>query len=192
MLLNCGVGEDSFFYWCINLFIHSFIPFNSKQTQWLYFTQWIIIYYFCYNLSTFLILMIKFSQIVQWDPLQAGSCVILIISIVFGVLLVVHEDALGSFCAPQAWSHPHQEKTLEHPLDCQEIQLLHPKGNHSWVFIGRTDAEVETPIFWPPDEKNWLIGKDPDSGKGWEQEEKMTTEDETVGWHHWLDGHEAE
>ena len=136
--------------------------------------------------------MIKFSQIVQWDPLQAGSCVILIISIVFGVLLVVHEDALGSFCAPQAWSHPHQEKTLEHPLDCQEIQLLHPKGNHSWVFIGRTDAEVETPIFWPPDEKNWLIGKDPDSGKGWEQEEKMTTEDETVGWHHWLDGHEFE
>ena len=109
--------------------------------------------------------MIKFSQIVQWDPLQAGSCVILIISIVFGVLLVVHEDALGSFCAPQAWSHPHQEKTLEHPLDCQEIQLLHPKGNHSWVFIGRTDAEVETPIFWPPDEKNWLIWKDPELGK---------------------------
>ena len=102
--------------------------------------------------------MIKFSQIVQWDPLQAGSCVTLIISIVFGVLLVVHEDALGSFCAPQAWSHPHQEKTLEHPLDCQEIQLLHPKGNHSWVFIGRTDAEVETPIFlatWCKERTHW-------------------------------------
>ena len=75
--------------------------------------------------------MIKFSQIVQWDPLQAGSCVILIISIVFGVLPVVHEDALGSFCAPQAWSHPHQEKTLELPLECHETQPLHPKGNHS-------------------------------------------------------------
>ena len=121
--------------------------------------------------------MIKFSQIVQWDPLQAGSCVILIISIVFGVLLVVHEDALGSFCAPQAWSHPHQEKTLEHPLDCQEIQLLHPKGNHSWVFIGRTDAEVETPIFWPPDEKNWLIGKDP--WKDWRQRDYR-------GWDGWM------
>ena len=134
--------------------------------------------------------MIKFSQIVQWDPLQAGSCVILIISIVFGVLLVVHEDALGSFCAPQAWSHPHQEKTLEHPLDCQEIQLLHPKGNHSWVFIGRTDAEVETPIFWSPNVKNCLSGKD--ARKDWRHEEKGMTEDEIVGWHHQLNGLEFE
>ena len=84
------------------------------------------------------------------------------------------------------------EKTLESPLDCKEIQPVHPKGAQSWVFIGRTDAEVETPILWPPDAKSWLIGKDLDAGKDWEQEEKGTTEDEMVGWHHWLDGHEFE
>ena len=82
------------------------------------------------------------------------------------------------------------EKTLESPLDCKEIQPVHPKGNQSWIFIGKTDAEAETPILWPPDAKNWLIGKDPDAGKDWRQEEKGTTEDETVGWHHQLDGHE--
>ena len=84
------------------------------------------------------------------------------------------------------------EKTLESPLDCKEIQPVHPKGNQSWIFIGRTDAEAEAPILWPPDEKNWLIGKDPDAGKDWRQEEKGTTEDETVVWHHWLNGHEFE
>ena len=82
------------------------------------------------------------------------------------------------------------EKTLESPLDCKEIQPVHPKGSQSWIFIGRTDAEAETPILWPPDVKNWLIGKDPDAGKDWSQEEKGTTEDEMVGWHHWLSGHE--
>ena len=82
------------------------------------------------------------------------------------------------------------EKTLESPLDCKEIQPVHPKGNQSWVFIGRTDAEAETPILWPSDAKNWLIGKDPDAGKDWRQEEKGMTEDEMVGWHHWLNGHE--
>ena len=84
------------------------------------------------------------------------------------------------------------EKILESPLDCKEIQSVHPKGNQSWIFIGRTDAEAEAPILWPPDVKNWLIGKDPDAGKDWRQEEKGTTEDETVGWHHQLDGHEFE
>ena len=84
------------------------------------------------------------------------------------------------------------EKTLESPLDGKEIQPVQPKGNQSWVFIGRTDAEAETPILWPCDAKNWLIGKDPDAGKDWGQEEKGTTEDEMVGWHHWLDGHEFE
>ena len=78
------------------------------------------------------------------------------------------------------------EKTLESPLDCKEIKLVHPKGNQSWIFIGRTDAEAETPIFWPPDAKNWLIGKGPDAGKDWRQEEKGTTEDEMVGCHHQL------
>ena len=81
-------------------------------------------------------------------------------------------------------------KTLESPLDCKETQSVHPKGDQSWVFIGRTDVEAETPIFWPPDVKNWLIGKDPDTGKDWRQEEKGTTEDEMVGWHHWLNGNE--
>ena len=84
------------------------------------------------------------------------------------------------------------EKTLESPLDCKEIQPVHPKGNQSWILIGRTDAESETPILWPPDEKNWLIGKDPDAGKDWRQEEKRMTEDEMVGCHYWLNGHEFE
>ena len=81
------------------------------------------------------------------------------------------------------------EKTLESALDCKGIQLVHPKGDQSWVFIGRTDVEAETPILWPPDARSWLIWKDPDAGKDWGQEEKGTTEDEMAGWHHWLDGH---
>ena len=84
------------------------------------------------------------------------------------------------------------EKPLESPLNCKEIQPVHPKGNQSWMFIGRTDAEAETPILWPPDEKSWLSWKDPDAGKDWRQEEKEMTEDEMVGWHHWLSGHEFE
>ena len=82
------------------------------------------------------------------------------------------------------------EKTLESPLDCKGMQPVHPKGNHSWIFIGRTDAEAL--ILWSPNGKNWLIGKDPDAGKDWRREEKGTTEDEMVGWHHWLNGHEFE
>ena len=79
--------------------------------------------------------------------------------------------------------------TLESPLDCKEIQPVHLKGVQSWVFIGRTDAEAETPILWPPDAKSWLIGKDPDAGRDWGQEEEGTTEDEMAGWHHRLNGH---
>ena len=78
------------------------------------------------------------------------------------------------------------ERTLESPLDCKETQPVHPKGDQSWVFIGRTDAETETPILWPLDAKNWLTGKDLDAGKDWRQEEKGMTEDEMVGWHHWV------
>ena len=84
------------------------------------------------------------------------------------------------------------KKTSENPLDCKEIQPVHPKGNQSWIFIERTDAEAEAPILWPPDVKKWLIRKDTAAGKDWRQEEKGTTEDEMVGWHHWLDGHEFE
>ena len=80
------------------------------------------------------------------------------------------------------------EKTLESPLNCKDIQPVHPK-DQSWVFIGKTDVEAETPILWPPHVKSWLIGKDSDAGRDWGQEEKGTTEDEMVGWHHWLDGH---
>ena len=77
-------------------------------------------------------------------------------------------------------------------MDCKEIKPVYPEGNHSWMFIRRTDAEAEIPIFWPPDVKNWLIGKYPDAGKDWRQEEKGTTKDEMVGWHHQLNGHEFE
>ena len=83
------------------------------------------------------------------------------------------------------------EKTLESPLDSKEIQPVHSKGNKSWIFIGRTDAKAETPIFWPPDLKSWVIEKDPDAGKDWGQEEKRMTEDAMVGWHHWLNGHKS-
>ena len=84
------------------------------------------------------------------------------------------------------------EKTLDSLLDCKEIQPVHPKGDQSWVFIGRTDVEAEMPILWPPDAKSWLLGKDPEAGKDWRQEEKGTTEDEMAGWHHQLNGHEFE
>ena len=82
------------------------------------------------------------------------------------------------------------EKTLESPLDCKEIQSVHPKGDQSWVFIGRTDVEAEAPILWPPDAESWFIRKDPDAGKDWRLEEKGSTEDEMAGWHHWVNAHE--
>ena len=84
------------------------------------------------------------------------------------------------------------EKTLQSTLDSKEIKPVNPKANQSWIFIGRTDVEAETPILWPPDVESWLIWKDPDAGKDWGQEEKGTTEDEMVGWHHSLNGHEFE
>ena len=84
------------------------------------------------------------------------------------------------------------EKTFESFLDCKEIKLVNPKWNQAWIFIGRTDTEAETPILWPPDAKSWLVEKDPDDGKDWRQKEKGMTEDEMVGWHHRLNGHEFE
>ena len=89
----------------------------------------------------------------------------------------------------QLLSLPLWPLALELPVDCKEIKPVTPKGRQSWIFIGRTDAEAEAPILWPPDEKNWLTGKDPDAGKDRRQEEKGTTEDEMLGWHHWLNGH---
>ena len=84
------------------------------------------------------------------------------------------------------------EKTLKSPLDCKGIKPVNPKENQLWIFVRRTDAETEAPKFWPPDVKSWLIGKDPDAGKDWRWEEKGTTEDEMVRWHHWLNGHDFE
>ena len=81
------------------------------------------------------------------------------------------------------------KKTVENPLDCKEIQPVHPKGDQSWVFTGGTDVEAETPILWPPDAESWPIWKDPDAGKDWGPEVKVTTEDEMVGWHYWHNGH---
>ena len=85
-----------------------------------------------------------------------------------------------------------RKKTLESPLDCKEVKPVNPKGNQPWIVIGRTDAELQAPVLWPPDVKSRLTGKDPDAGKDWRQEEKGMTEDEMVGWHHWLNGHEFE
>ena len=126
--------------------------------------------------------------------------------VVEGVFTITLNSRLHTahFCSPSLWELDYKEswepknwcfwtvvlkKTLKTPLDCKEIKSFNPKGNQSWIFIGRTDAEA--PIVWPPDAKNWLTGKDPDAGKDWRQE-KGTTEDETVEWHHWLYGHESE
>ena len=96
--------------------------------------------------------------------------------------------------APKSWCFVTValETTLEIPLNYKEIKSVNHKGNQTWIFIGRTDAEAQSPILWPPDVKNWLTGKDPEAGKDWGQEEKRTREYEMVGWHQWLDGHEFE
>ena len=112
----------------------------------------------------------------------------LVKAIVFPVVMYGCERNYKESWAPKNWCFwiVVLEKTLESPLDWKEIQPVHPKGNQPWMFIGRTDAEAEAPIFWPLDPKNWLIGKDPDAVKDWRQEEKGMTEDEMVEWHHWL------
>ena len=110
------------------------------------------------------------------------------------VFLVMWELDREKSWAPKNWCFwtVVLEKTPESLLDCKEIQPVHPEGNQSWIFKQRTDAEAETPVLWPPHAKSWLIGKDPDAGRGWGQEEKGTTEDEMARWHHRLDGHEFE
>ena len=130
-------------------------------------------------------------------------------SFLITVLLLFSHQAVSDSLWPHAcnWQLDHKEswapkywcfwtmvleKILESPLDCKKIKLFNPKGNQSWIFIERTGSKAEAPILWLPDVMNWLIGKDPDAGKDWGQEEKGTTEDEIVGWHHWLDRHEFE
>ena len=117
----------------------------------------------------------------------------LVKAMVFPVIIYGCESwAIKKSWAPKNWCFwtVVLEKILQSPLDCKEIQPVHPKGDQSWIFIGRTDAEAETSIHWPLDVKDWLIRKDPDPGKDWRQEEKEMTEDEMIGWYHWFYGHE--
>ena len=118
--------------------------------------------------------------------------VCLVKAMVFPIVMYRYESWTITKAMPKNWCFwmVVLEKTLESPLDCKEIQPVNPKGNQSWIFIGGTGAEAETPILWPPDAKNWLTGKDPDAGKDWRHKEKRTTEDEMIGWHYWLNGHE--
>ena len=134
--------------------------------------------------------MINLDSILKSREITLPTKVCLVKAMVFPVVMYGCELDHKEKWAPknQCFWTVVLEKTLESPLDCKEIQPVHPKGNQSWIFIGRTDAEAETPILWLLDAKNWLIGKDPDAGKDWRQEEKGMTEDKMVGWHHWLNG----
>ena len=137
--------------------------------------------------------MTNLDSILKSRDITLPTKVRLVKVMVLPVVMYACEDYKESW-APKNWCFwtVVLEKTLESPLDCKEIKPVHPKGNQSWIFIGRTNAKAETPILWPPAVKNWLIWKDSDAGKDWRQEEKGSTEDETVGWHHRLDGHEFE
>ena len=129
------------------------------------------------------------DSLLKSRDITLSTKVCLVKALVFPVVMYVCESwTIKNWCF---WTVV-LEKTLESALDCEEIQPVHPKGNQPWVFIGRTDAEAEAPILWPPDAKNWVIWKDSDAGKDWRWEEKGMTEDEMVGWHHWLNGHEFE
>ena len=132
--------------------------------------------------------MTNLDSILKSRDITLLTKVRLIKAVVFPVVIYTREWDYKESWAPKNWCFwtVMLEKTLESPLDCKESQTIHPKGNQSWIYIMRTNAEAETPILWPPDVKYWLIGKDPDAWKDWGQEEKGTTEDEMVEWHHWL------
>ena len=134
--------------------------------------------------------MTNIDRILKSRDITLPTKVHLVKAMVF--LVVMYE--CESWTVPRKWWFWTMvlEKTLESPLDHKEIQPVHPKGNQSWIFIGRTDVEAKTPILCLPDTKNWLIGKNPDAGKDWGWEEQGMTEDEMVGWHHWRDRHEFE
>ena len=136
--------------------------------------------------------MINVDSILKSRDITLPTKVCLIKAMVFPVAIYGCESwTIKKAWTPKIWCFwtVVLEKTLENPLDSKKIQPVHPKGNQSWIFIGRTDAEAETSILWLLDAKNWLIRKDPDAGKDWKQEENGMTEDEMVGWHHWLDGY---
>ena len=139
------------------------------------------------------ILLLYWSLLMEWQSVVEG----MLHNLSLTLLVYLSLDYGFHKCFYTSWEPKNWcfwsvvlEKTLESPFDRKEIQPVHPKGNQSWIFIGRTDDEAETPILWPLDVKNWLIWKDRDAGKDWRQEVKGTTEDEMAGWHHWLDGHE--
>ena len=137
--------------------------------------------------------MTSLDSILKSRDITLPTKVLLVKAMVFPVVV----DGCESWDCEESWALKNWcfwtvmlDKTFESPLDCKEIQPVHPKANQSWVFIGRTDVEAETPIHWPLDVKSWLIGKDPDAGKDWGEEEKGPIEDVMVGWHHQLNGHE--
>ena len=137
--------------------------------------------------------MTKLDSILKSRDITLLTKVHMVKGMVFPVVMYGYESWTIN---KESWAHKNWcfwivvlEQTLESPLDCKEIQPVNLKGNQSWIFIGRTDAEAEDPILCPSDAKNWLIWKDPDAGKDWREEEKGTTEDEMVGRHHWLEGH---
>ena len=134
----------------------------------------------------------KLESILKSRDITLPTKVHLVKAMVFPVVMYGCELDYKESWAPKNWCFwtVVLEKTLESPLDCKKMQPVHHKGNQSWIFIGRTDNESETLVLWPLDAKNWLIGKDPDARKDRRQEEKGMTEDEMVGWHHWLNGHE--
>ena len=135
--------------------------------------------------------MTNLDGILKSRDITLPTKVHLVKAMVFPVLMYGCELDYKESWVPKNWCFwtVVLEKTLESPLDCKEIQPVHPKGDQSWIFTGRAYAEAETLILWPPDVKNWLIWKDPDARKDWRQEEKGMTEDEMVGWHHRLNGH---
>ena len=134
--------------------------------------------------------MTKLDSILKSRDITLPTKVRLVKAMVFPVVMYRCESCIikkaehWRIDAFELWFQLWLEKTLENPLDCKEIQPVHPKGDQSWIFVGRPDAEAETPILRPPDAKNWLIGKDPDAGNDWRCEEKGMTEDEMVGWHY--------
>ena len=153
---------------------------NEKLWHWEYIIDWnYMSVYICIH-----------TIILPDNDLSTKAC--LVKAMVFPVVMFGCELDYKESWVPKNWCFwtVVLEKTLGSPLDGNEIQPVHPKGDQSWVFIGRTDDEAETPILWPPHAKSWLIGKDPDAGRDWGQEEKWTTEEEMAGWHHWLSGHE--
>ena len=139
--------------------------------------------------------MTNLESILKSRDITLSTKVHLIKAMIFPVVTFGYESGtIKESSVPKNWCFwtAVLEKTLENPLDRKEIQPVSPKGNQTWILTGRTDARAEAPILGPPDAKNWLTGKDPEAGKDWRQEEKGTTEDEMVGWHHRLDGHEFE